>query len=130
MQRDYVKTRILLVDDHTLVRMGLRNLLASQPDIEVVGEAGDGQQGVEAAARLKPDVVLMDVAMPRMNGIQATQRIVAHDPHVKVIGLSMHNEEEIGAGMRKAGAVTYLQKDCGLEPLLRAIRETVHPTAA
>jgi DNA-binding NarL/FixJ family response regulator len=130
MQREYVKTRILLVDDHTLVRIGLRHLLEGQPDLEIVGEAGDGEQGVAATARLKPDVVLMDVAMPRMNGIQATRRILAEHPGVKVIGLSMHNEDEIVAGMRGAGAVTYLQKDCGLEPLLRAIRESVHPQHA
>jgi PAS domain S-box-containing protein len=115
------KISVLLVDDRQIVREGLASLLRAQPDIEVVGEAGEGQMAIELTRRLRPNVVIMDVTMPRLNGIAATRRIVSEFPHVRVIGLSMHEEADLGVAMRQAGAVAYLSKDGPFDLLISTI---------
>lgn len=115
------KTRILLADDHGVVRKGLRFLLESEPGLEVVGEAADGRQAVDMAAELKPDVVVMDIAMPRLNGIEATRQVVRDRPEVAVIILSMHSDEEYLVRTLTAGAKGYLLKDSAEGELVRAI---------
>ncbi len=116
------KTRILLADDHGVVRKGLRFLLESETDFDVVGEAADGRQAVDVAAELEPDVVVMDIAMPRLNGIDATDQIVRHSPRIGVIILSMHSDEEYLVRALSAGAKGYLLKDSAEADLVGAIR--------
>jgi len=114
--------RILLVDDHQIVREGLRILLEKEPDMEVAAEAEDGRAAVRLAREVSPQVVIMDVAMPDLNGIEATRQIVAECPGIKVIALSMHADRRFVANMLKAGASGYLLKDSAFEELARAIR--------
>jgi DNA-binding NarL/FixJ family response regulator len=113
---------ILLADDHKIVRDGLRVLLEAQPDLELVGEADDGRATVQLVKELGPDIVVMDVAMPDLNGIEATREILAHLPDVKVLGLSVHSDRQFVAGMLSAGASGYLLKDCAFEELIQAIQ--------
>ena len=115
-------TRIVLADDHKIIRDGLRSLLDQQSDIEVVSEAGDGRTAIERVRTLAPDVVVMDIGMPGLNGIEATRRIVAESPGVKVIGLSIHSDKRFVAGLLSAGASGYLPKDCAFEELAQAVR--------
>ncbi len=118
-----VVIRVLLADDHRMVREALAALLGREAtDVEVVGQAGDGQEAVELTRRLKPDVVMMDISMPGMNGIDATRRIKSELPGVRVIGLSMHGGNQHETAMRRAGADAYLNKGGTGEELLRAIR--------
>ena len=117
-----MKTRILLADDHGVVRKGLRFLLESEPDLEVVGEAADGNEAVEMAAKLDPNVVVMDIGMPRLNGIDATAQLVKAHPQAAVIILSMHSDETYLVRTLGAGAKGYLLKDSAEEDLVRAIR--------
>jgi signal transduction histidine kinase/ActR/RegA family two-component response regulator len=121
------KIRVLLADDHKVLREGLAYLLREQPDLEVVGEAENGRRAVELALQTRPDVVVMDMVMPHMNGIEATRRIVAAMPGVRVIGLSMHDDENMASAMLQAGAVTYLSKGGSSGPLIDAIRSGVSP---
>ncbi|MEJ2718968.1 MAG: response regulator, partial [Deltaproteobacteria bacterium] len=121
------RIRVLLVDDHVVVRQGLSHLLSEEPDIEVVGEASDGQTSLEMVRQLHPDVVTMDVSMPGMDGIEATKRIHAEFPDVKVIGLSMFEEPQRGQAMLAAGAVKYLSKSGPSEALVAAIRACAGP---
>ncbi|MGE0468325.1 MAG: chemotaxis protein CheB [Nitrospira sp.] len=114
--------RVLLVDDHAMVRQGLRTILDSYPDLEVVGEAADGEEAVAAADRLRPSVVVMDINMPRMNGIEATAHIKAHDPAVVVIGLSVQADAHSRAALLEAGAVALVTKEAAAEELYRTIR--------
>lgn len=114
--------RILLADDHAIVRDSLARLLQMQQGLEVVGRAGDGQEAVDLAMELRPDVVVMDITMPRLNGIQATERITAALPHVYIVGLSMHTEADMGAQMKNAGAKAYLPKTAPPAHLIDAIR--------
>ena len=114
--------RILVVDDHDLVREGLVGLLDHAPDIEVVGAAGDGLTAVLLARDLLPDVVVMDVSMPGMDGIEATRRITADCPDTRVVGLSMHEEEGVARRMREAGAAAYVTKGGPARDLLAAVR--------
>jgi len=114
--------RILLADDHKIVREGLRALLEKQPGMEVIAEAEDGRTTVRLARELSPDVVIMDVAMPDLNGIGATDQIIAEAPDVKVVALSMHSDRRFVMEMFKAGASGYLLKDCAFEELARAVR--------
>jgi len=116
------KIRVLLADDHQMMREGLAALLHREPDIEMVGAAFNGEEAVDLARRLRPDVVVMDVTMPRLNGIEATRQIVAELASVRVIGLSMHEEADMAAAMREAGASDYLTKDSPPEVLVAAIR--------
>src|SRR5688500_8074049 len=105
-----IRTRVMVVDDHRIVREGLSVLLRTQPDMEIVGEAADGEQAIEEARRLHPDVVIMDINMPRIGGVEATRRIKSEMPSVGIVALSMHGEDEIVAAMRSAGADTYVAK--------------------
>jgi DNA-binding NarL/FixJ family response regulator len=113
--------RILLADDHTLVRQGLRKMLEEQPGWDVVGEAGEGRQAVQQAVDLSPDVAVMDVAMPLLNGVEATRQIARKAPRVKVLILSMHADEAYVAQIMKAGAAGYLLKDSADVDLIEAV---------
>jgi DNA-binding NarL/FixJ family response regulator len=121
--------RILLVEDHSIVREGLKSLLDKQPTIEVVGQADDGRKAIRLVKELLPDVVIMDVAMPDMNGIEATRLILKEAPDTKIIALSMHSDRRFVAEMLKAGASGYLLKDCAFEELINAVHAVVgsHP---
>ena len=114
--------RILLADDHAIVRDGLRSLLEKQPDMTVSGEAADGREAVHFAEENSPDVVVMDIAMPNMNGIEATRRIVATRPATGVVILSMHQDESYVLRSLKAGAKGYLLKDSLRSDVIEAIR--------
>jgi two-component system response regulator NreC len=114
--------RIIVADDHRIVRNGLRTLLNSEPDIEVIAEAENGRKTVHLVRELLPDVVVMDVTMPDLNGIEATRQIVSEFPQVKIIALSIHQHEQFVSGMLMAGASGYLLKDCSVEELTSAIR--------
>lgn len=114
--------KLLLADDHQILREGLRALLAKQPDLVVVGEAEDGRTAVRLARELRPDLVIMDIGMPGLNGIEATRQILAEVPETKVIALSMHSDKRFVTEMLKAGAVGYLLKYCASEELVAAIR--------
>ena len=114
--------KILIADDHQILRQGLRTLLEKEPDLEVVAEADNGRSTVRLARESHPEVIIMDVAMPDMNGIEATRQIISEMPKVKVIALSMYADRRFVANMLKAGASGYLLKDCASEELVRAIR--------
>lgn len=114
--------RILIADDHKIVRDGLRNLLETQSDMKLIAEAEDGPMTIELTQQLKPDVVIMDISMPGLNGIEATNRIVNTIPDVKIIALSMYSERRFVVGMLKSGALGYLLKDCAFDDLSKAIR--------
>ncbi|MBE7545524.1 MAG: response regulator transcription factor [Bryobacteraceae bacterium] len=116
------RIRVLLADDHAVVRQGFRLILSSQPDIEVLAEAGNGRQAVELATRLKPDVAVVDVSMPELNGIEATRRIVESSPHTRVLALSMHKDAVYVREILRAGARGYLLKDAVDTEFLTAIR--------
>jgi len=113
--------RILLGDDHTLVRQGLRKILEEQPDWEVVGEASDGREAVKETAALQPEVAVLDIGMPLLNGIEATRQIVRRFPAINVLILSMHSEEAYITQAMQAGARGYLLKDCADTELIRAV---------
>jgi len=114
--------RILLADDHTVVRKGLRLLLESEPDFQVVGDAADGRETVALAEKHSPDVVVMDVAMPSLNGIEAARQIGAKLPHTALVFLSMHSDEGYVLKALKAGARAYLLKDSAESDLIAAVR--------
>jgi two-component system response regulator NreC len=116
-----VSIRILLADDHGVVRKGLRFLLEQQPDVEIVAEAADGREAVRIAEETSPDVVIMDIAMPLLNGIDATAQIVKRKPEVGVVILSMHSDEDYLLSALNAGAKGYLLKDSAEVDLVRAI---------
>ena len=116
------RIRILLADDHAVVRHGFKMILGAQPDMEIVGEAGNGREAVELAADLRPDVVVMDVAMPELNGIEATRRLTAANPHARVLALSMHKDSVYVREILRAGARGYLLKDSGPADLVAAVR--------
>src|SRR5579883_322016 len=105
------KIRILLADDHAVVRQGFKMILTAQADMEIVGEAGNGREAVESAEKLRPDIVVMDVAMPELNGIEATRRITEASPHTRILALSMHKDAVYVREVLRAGARGYLLKD-------------------
>jgi DNA-binding NarL/FixJ family response regulator len=116
------RIRILLADDHGVVRQGFKMILDAQADMEIVGEAANGREAVELAERLKPDIVVMDVAMPELNGIEATRRLAESAPHVRVLALSMHKDSVYVRETLRAGARGYLLKDSGANDLVAAVR--------
>ena len=117
--------KVLLADDHRIMREGLRSLIERESDMEVVAEAADGRRTVRLAQELSPDVALVDISMPELNGIEATGQIMSTDPEVKVLALSMHSDEHFVMGMLRAGASGYLLKDCAAEELCSAIRTVI-----
>jgi two-component system, NarL family, response regulator NreC len=116
------KVRVLLADDHKVVRDGLRLLINGQRDLRVVGEAADGKEALEKACALKPDVVVMDLSMPRLNGLQATERLRAEQPAVKVVALTLHEDATYLLQLCKAGAAGYVLKRSAGDDLIQAIR--------
>ncbi len=115
------KIRILLADDHKLMRSGLRVLLEQQPDLVVIGEASDGREAVALASSLKPDVLVMDIGMPNLNGIEAAAQVTQVHPEIAIVMLSMHSDESYVLRALKAGAKGYLLKDSAESDLLRAV---------
>jgi DNA-binding NarL/FixJ family response regulator len=113
--------RVLIADDHKIMLAGLRSILEKQTDFEVVGEADNGRKAVQMAQEKKPDVVVMDVSMPDLNGIEATKQIIESLPETRVIALSMHSDKRFVMGMLRAGASGYLLKDCASQELANAI---------
>ena len=114
--------RVMLVDDHKILLDGLVRVLRPESDIEVVGTASNGEDAVRLAVALKPDVIVMDVSMPGMNGVTATQKITEQLDDVRVVGLSMHEADAMAEAMLRAGASTYLTKGCPSQELVEAIR--------
>jgi DNA-binding NarL/FixJ family response regulator len=127
--------RVLLADDHAILREGVRLVLEAQPDITVVGEAGNGAEALALAHRLRPDVVVMDIAMPDVNGLEATRRLRAELPEVQVVVLTMHADREYVTQVVQAGAAGYVLKQAAAQELVRALRAAragdafLHPAA-
>lgn len=117
------KIKVLLADDHTVVRQGLRVLLEAEPDIAVVGEASNGREAVQMARKLLPDVVVMDIAMPSLNGLEATRQIAKEVPTAKLLVLSSYNDDEYVHQVTGAGATGYLLKQTAATDLIKAVRE-------
>jgi len=117
--------KVLLVDDHNLLRESLTDSLSRLEDIEVVGQAADGSEALAAARQTRPDVVIMDVSMPQMSGLHATQRLRLEMPQVRVVGLSMHTSQEMARAMRSAGAAAYLTKETSISTLVDVLRSVV-----
>jgi DNA-binding NarL/FixJ family response regulator len=118
--------RILLADDHAIIRQGLCALLEKQPDIEVVGMVEDGRKAIELVRELRPDIVIMDITMPNLNGIDATQKILKQCRRSRVIALSMHSSRRFVTEMLKAGASGYILKECLFDELIMAIRTVLN----
>lgn len=116
------KIRVILAEDHAVVRQGTKHLLDRYPDIEVIGEAGDGEEAVALVKELKPDVAIMDVRMPRMSGIEATRKIKAECPEVAVLALTAHDDDEYVFALLESGANGYLLKTAEIEEVVKAIR--------
>ena len=114
--------RIIVIEDHGITRQGLCFLLDKEPDIEVVGQAEDGREGLKLVRKLQPDIVITDISMPNLNGVDATRQIVREFQNIKVIALSMHARRPFVADMLKAGASAYLLKECLFDELIEAIR--------
>jgi DNA-binding NarL/FixJ family response regulator len=119
------KIRVLIADDHQIVRDGLRSLLEKEPDMEVIAAVEDGRTTVRLVEELQPDVVIMDISMPGLNGIEATRKITHDFPNIKIIALSMHDDGRFVTNMLKAGASGYLLKDCAFKELTKAIHVVV-----
>ncbi len=117
--------RVLLVDDHAMVRQGLRSVLGTYPDFEVVGEACNGEDALRCVQDLAPSVVVMDINMPRLNGIEATARIKKRYPHIVVVGLSVNSSPDHRKAMTAAGATSLLSKEAAVEQLYEEIKESV-----
>ena len=116
-----LKTKILLADDHKIMRAGLRSILEKEPDMEILGEAQNGLVALQLAKKLRPDLIIMDISMPDLNGIEATSRILAELSGLRVLALSMHSDRGFLIKMLKAGASGYLLKDCASEELIDAV---------
>ena len=117
-----MRCRVLIADDHGIVREGLKSLIEKENNLELVGMAENGRKALQMARKLQPDVIIMDIAMPDLNGIDATTQIINEIPAVKVIALSMHSEKQLIHGMLRAGAAGYLLKESAFEELIKAIR--------
>jgi DNA-binding NarL/FixJ family response regulator len=117
--------RVLMVDDHPLVREGLRGILETYTNVEVVGEAGDGLEAVSLARDLQPDVVIMDVSLPKLNGIEATRRIKQSYPAMTVVGLSVQKADRVERAMKEAGAEAYIEKELTEQELHRAFKQVL-----
>ena len=118
--------RIVVADDSPLYRRTICNILEKQPNMQVVAEAGDGAYAIQAAAKHRPDVVLMDITMPVLNGIEATRIIKSKFPGTRVLVLTMHSDESFSERAYQVGACGFLSKDCGKNELVRAIKECFH----
>jgi DNA-binding NarL/FixJ family response regulator len=118
--------RVILADDHKIIREGLRNLLEKQDDLEIIAEAGNGRTTIKLAHELTPDLIVMDTIMPDLNGIEATRKIIADNPRIKIIALSMHSDRQFVIEMLKAGAMGYMLKDCAFEELIYAINSVIN----
>ena len=117
-----MSVRVLLADDHGIIRQGLHSLLEKEPDVEIVSEAKDGREALGLVREMAPDVVVMDITMPNLNGVDATRRIISEFPKVKVIALSIHSNRRFVSEMLKAGASGYVLKECLFDELACAIR--------
>ncbi len=125
-----MKTRVLIVDDHQVFRDGLKLVINRQADMEVVGEAEDGEKAIALTRELLPDIIIMDVKMPLMDGAEATSRILAEMPGMKILALSIYADDGFMANMMRAGALGYILKGCDIEELSDTIRRTAsHRTA-
>jgi DNA-binding NarL/FixJ family response regulator len=130
------KVKVLIADDHRVVREGLSAILGGTEDVEVVGEAANGQEAVEKARDLQPDVILMDVSMPKLNGVEATRLIKRESPHIGIVALTMYDEEKYIFDLVRAGATGYLLKDSDSAQIISAIRSIskgeslIHPSVA
>lgn len=125
-----MKTRVLIVDDHQVFRDGLKLVINNQADMEVVGEAADGEKAIALTRELLPDIIIMDVKMPFMDGAEATSRILAEMPGMKILALSIYADDGFMASMMRAGALGYILKGCDIEELSNTIRRTAsHRTA-
>jgi DNA-binding NarL/FixJ family response regulator len=125
-----MKTRVLIVDDHQVFRDGLKLVINRQADMEVVGEAEDGEKAIALTRELLPDIIIMDVKMPLMDGAEATSRILAEMPGMKILALSIYADDGFMANMMRAGALGYILKGCDIEELSNTIRRTAsHRTA-
>jgi two-component system response regulator NreC len=122
MPKTAPKVKILVVDDHAIVREGVRMILAKESDLEVVGEAGDGAQALELTERVHPDVVIMDISMPGMGGVEATQTLRNKYPDVQVLALTMHEDESYVFQLLRAGAAGYVLKRAAAQDLVQAVR--------
>jgi DNA-binding NarL/FixJ family response regulator len=120
-RKQILKTKILLADDHKIMRAGLRSILEKEPDMEILGEAQNGLVALQLAKKLRPDLIIMDISMPDLNGIEATSRILAELSGLRVLALSMHSDRGFLIKMLKAGASGYLLKDCASEELIDAV---------
>jgi len=118
--------RVCMVDDHPLMRRGIQEMLEGQPDIEVVGEGQDGEEAIALAHGENPDVMLMDVEMPKLDGVEATLRILTENPGIKVLVLTIHDEEEYLGALLRAGASGYILKSTGCDDLAEAVRLVAH----
>lgn len=116
-----MKIKIILADDHTVLRKGLKSLLEQQDNFEIIGEAKDGHEAVKLVRDLAPDIAILDIGMPNMNGIIATENISAESPNTKVLALSMHSDHRFVTKMLQAGAKGYMLKDCAYEELVEAV---------
>ena len=114
--------KVLLVDDHAIIREGLRSLLEKQPEMEVIADTDDGRKAIELVRELLPNIVIMDISMPGLNGIEATSQITAEFPDVKVIALSIHSKRRFVADMLSAGATGYILKECLFDELVQSIK--------
>ena len=117
--------KIVLVDDHKLLRDGLRNIIEQKSNMHIIGEASNGRDAIKLCSKLCPDVIVIDVAMPEMNGIEAAKQIHKNQPNIKIIGLSMHSGKQFIQGMFKAGAFGYLLKDGDADELITAITAVI-----